>query len=274
MSAVNTNPLRALAGIWRHRQLVIELTRREVVGRYRGSVAGLAWSFFNPLLLLVAYTFVFGVVFRARWGGSAASESQAEFALILFVGLIYHALMAECVSRAPMLILNNANFVKKVVFPLEVLPVVTLCAALFHALISLGVFLIASVLVWGQVPLTAIALPFVLAPFLIGVLGATWVLASLGVYLRDIGQSVGIVVLLLMFLSPIFYPLSAVPESFQPLIRANPLTYYVEASRAVLIWGRWPDALALLGQYAAAGLLAAAGLWWFQRTRAGFADVI
>lgn len=224
--------------------------------------------------MLAAYTFVFGVVFNARWGASVGGESKAEFALILFVGLIMHGLMAECLTRAPTLVLNNANFVKKVVFPLEILPAVVLCAALFHALISLAVFLFAALIVWGHVPLTAILLPLILAPFLLGVLGVTWVLASLGVYLRDIGQSVGIVVLLLMFLAPIFYPLTAVPEDFQALIRANPLTYYVETSRAVLIWSRWPEMAPLLAQCAVAAVLFFGGFWWFQRTRAGFADVV
>lgn len=268
------SPAACARSLWSHRKLIFALARRDVVGRYRGSVIGLAWSFFNPLLTLAAFTFVFGSVFNARWGVSAGAESRVEFALILFVGLILHGLAAECIGRAPALILNNPNLVKKVVFPLEILAAVTLCAALFHALISFGVWLIAALLVWSKVPIAILGLPLVLAPFLLGLLGVIWIFAALGVYLRDLGQGVAIVVLLLMFLAPIFYPLSAVPEHFQSLIRLNPLTYYVEATRGMLIWGRWPDPAALLLQYLAAGLLCFAGYWWFQRTRGGFADVL
>lgn len=268
------SPLAGLKSLWRNKRLILDLARRDVIGRYRGSVVGLAWSFFNPLLMLIAYTFVFGVVFNSRWGVSHGSESKAEFALMIFIGIILHALMAECLTRAPILILSNANYVKKVVFPLDVLPVVTLCAALFHALVSLAVFLVASLLVWGALPLTAFAFPVLLLPFIVLILGISWLLASLGVFLRDIGQAVGIVVMLLMFLSPIFYPLSAVPEAFRTILYLNPLTFYVEASRDLLIFGRWPDGTLLLVHYIVAGLLGVLGYWWFQKTRNGFADVI
>jgi lipopolysaccharide transport system permease protein len=274
VNAVVTNPLRALVGVWRHRQLVVELTRRDVVGRYRGSVMGIAWSFINPLLMLAAYTFVFSAIFQARWPERSLGHSKVEFALILFAGLIVHSVMADCLNRAPMVITSNANYVKKVVFPIEVLPVVTLLSALFHAAVSTVVLVLALLLVIGSVPATAIVFPVVLLPFALGVAGFAWLLASLGVFLRDVGQSVGVVVMLLMFLAPIFFPLAAVPAEFKVVVMLNPLTWFVQASRDVLLWGQWPDPVAWLVAAAIGLLVALFGLWWFQKTRKGFADVL
>lgn len=268
-----TTPRAALLGTWRQRSLIAAMTRREVIGRYRGSLIGVAWSFFHPVLMLAVYTFVFSLVFKARWG-QGGGESKADFAIILFAGLIVHGLAAECLVRAPTLIALNTNFVKKVVFPLEILPVVTLCSALFHGAISLGVLIGAMLIAKGSVPVTVIALPLVIAPLLLTTLGATWALASLGVYVRDLGQAMGIVVTVLLFVSPIFYPAAAVPEEFRTLFYLNPLTFFIEQSREVLIWNRWPDWTGL----AQAGVLGAVaawiGFWWFQKTRKGFADVL
>lgn len=274
MNAVATNPLRALAGVWRHRQLVVELTRRDVIGRYRGSVMGLAWSFINPLLMLAAYTFVFSAIFQARWPERSLGHSKVEFALILFAGLIVHSVMADCLNRAPTVITNNANYVKKVVFPIEVLPVVALLSALFHAAVSTLVLVLALLLVTGSVPVTAIAFPVVLLPFAFGVAGFAWLLASLGVFLRDVGQSVGVLVMLMMFLAPIFFPLAAVPAEFKAVVMLNPLTWFVEASRDVLLWGVWPSVTSWLIAAMVGSLTALGGLWWFQTTRKGFADVL
>ncbi len=266
--------LAALAcSLWQHRDLISQMTRREVVGRYRGSIMGIAWSFFNPILMLVVYTFVFSVVFKARWG-SGGEESQATFAIAVFVGMIVHGLFAEMANRAPVLILSNVNYVKKVIFPLEILPVVGLGAALFHTLISLGVLLAAILLINGSLAWTAIFFPLIILPLLIATLGVAWFLASLGVFVRDVGQTVGIFTTVLMFLSPVFYPISALPEKFQIWLMLNPLTFIIEQSRSVMIFGKLPD-WAGLGIYAIASLTTAwAGYWWFQKTRKGFADVL
>jgi lipopolysaccharide transport system permease protein len=269
-----TNPAQALRGVWRHRQLIVELARRDVVGRYRGSVMGLAWSFLNPLLMLAAYTFVFSAIFQARWPERSLGHSKIEFALILFAGLIVHSIMADCLNRAPSLITANANYVKKVVFPLEVLPVVTLVSALFHAAVSTVVLLLAILMVTGTVPLTAIAFPVVLLPLVAGVAGFAWLLSSLGVFLRDVGQTVGVVVMLLLFLAPIFFPLSSVQPGLRLVVELNPLTWFVEAARDVLLWGVWPSASSWLIAAAAGLVTALGGLWWFQKTRKGFADVL
>ena len=256
-----------------HRQLIMQMIQREVVGRYKGSVMGLGWSFFNPILMLTVYTFVFSVVFKARWGLDP-NESKTQFAVVLFVGMIVHALFAEVLNRAPSLILSNVNYVKRVVFPLEILPVITMGAALFHTLISLLVLLSAFVIFNGYLHWTVIFIPLVLLPFIILTLGIAWMLASLGVFVRDIGQTIGIVVTVMMFLSPIFYPVTALPEEFRPLLMANPLTFIIEQSREVMIWGHLPDFAGVALYTIESSVFAWLGFAWFQKTRKGFADVL
>jgi lipopolysaccharide transport system permease protein len=259
--------------LWRNRQLILQLARREVAGRYRGSVMGLTWSFFNPVLMLLVYTFVFSVVFRARWG-IGGEESKSDFAIILFVGMIVHGLFAECINRAPSLILSNINYVKKVVFPLEILPWVVMGSALFHLLVSLAVLLGALLVLNSYVPWTAILFPIVAVPLLLATMGLAWFFAATGVFVRDIGQTTGILTTVLLFLSPVFYPISVLPETYQYLLLLNPLTFIIEESRKVLIWGQLPD-WAGLGIYSTLAMLFAwTGFWWFQRTRKGFADVV
>lgn len=277
-----TNPHAAqptsLAGLgkslWNNHQLISQMTKREVIGRYKGSTMGLAWSFFNPVFMLVVYTFVFSEIFKSRWGGNGGDESKTQFAVLLFVGMIVFTLFSEVLNRAPVLILSNINYVKKVVFPLEILPVISMGAALFHSLISVGVLLAAFVLFNGYLHWTVILVPLVFLPLVFLALGLSWILASLGVFLRDVGQTIGIVTSVLMFLSPVFYPISAVPERFRPFIMANPLTFIIEQAREVLVWGHMPD-WAGLGVYTlAATVIAWGGFAWFQKTRKGFADVL
>jgi lipopolysaccharide transport system permease protein len=254
-----------------HSGLVKQLVRREILGRYRGSFLGLLWSFVTPVLMLTVYTFVFGMIFRSRW--TADGESRFEFALVLFAGLIVFNLFSECVTRAPGLVLANVNYVKKVIFPLEILPWVVLGSALFHAAISLLVLAGALALTQGLHP-TILLLPLVLAPLLLLILGLSWLLAALGVFVRDIGQFINLAMTALLFLSPIFYPASALPESVRDWLFLNPLTFMIEQTRAVLIWGKWPD-WGGLGLYALLMLpVAWLGFAWFQRTRKGFADVL
>ncbi|GHU06322.1 transport permease protein [Betaproteobacteria bacterium] len=248
------------------------MSRREVLGRYRGSVMGLLWSFFNPLFMLMVYTFVFSVVFKARW--SVGSESKTEFALILFSGLMIFNVFAECINRAPSLILSNTNYVKKVIFPLEILPFVTLLSALFHCSISLGVWLIAYVFLFGIPHVTIFYLPLIILPLSMFIMGLSWALASLGVYLRDVSQLIGIVTTVLLFVCPIFYPITMLPEDYRALLYFNPLTLVIEQTRAVLYWGNPPDFLVLAAYCLAAFLIAWLGFAWFQKTRKGFSDVL
>lgn len=272
MRDFSISPKEMAASLWRNRSLALALTKREVIGRYRGSFMGILWSFFNPVFMLAVYTFVFSVVFKARWSGG--SDSKTEFALVLFAGMIVFNLFAECANRAPGVILVNANYVKKVVFPLEILPVVLLGAAAFHLLVSVAVWLIFYLIFFGVPHPTILLLPLVLLPLALFTLGLSWMLASLGVYLRDVGQIVGVVIGALMFLSPIFYPVTILPETYQTFLQLNPLTPVIEQTRQTLVWGSVPDAkfwgLSLMVSAAIAWL----GFAWFQKTRKGFADVL
>jgi len=259
--------------VWQHRALIWQMTVREVVGRYRGSFMGLAWSFFNPLLMLLVYTFVFTTVFHSRWAGTAGT-SKANFAIVLFIGMIVYSIFADNINRAPTLIISNTSYVKRVVFPLEILPVVGMGASVFHAMVSLLVWLLAYILLVGIPHLTAFFLPLVILPFVIGILGASWFLASVGVFMRDVNQTVGILTTALMFLAPVFYSIENLPPKFKPLIMANPATFIIEQAREVLVWGLMPDWIGL-GVYSLVSLLFAwAGFWWFQKTRKGFSDVL
>ena len=268
-----TSPLALSTSVWSNRPLIWQLVKREVLGRYRGSVFGLAWSFFNPVFMLVVYTFVFSVVFDAKWG-QAHGGNRADFAMLLFIGLIVHGFFAECLTRAPSLILQNVNFVKKVVFPLEILPLVVMGSALFHTLISFLVLLIALLIAHGSLPATVFYAPLVFFPLLLAAAGFSWFLASLGVFARDVSQFIGIAMTVLLFLSPVFYPISAVPEAFRPWLLANPLTFIIEQSRAVLFFGVRPDGTGLMIYLVSSALVAWLGFAWFQKTRKGFADVL
>ena len=259
--------------LWKNRQLIMQMTKREVVGRYKGSVMGLLWSFLNPVFMLVVYTFFFSVVFKARWA-IEGDESKSQFAVVLFVGMIVHSLFAEVLNRAPSLILSNVNYVKKVIFPLEILPVISMGASLFHSLISLVVLLIAFVIFNSYLHWTAIFIPIVLLPLVILTLGFAWILASIGVFLRDVGQTIGIVTTVMLFLSPVFFPVTSLPKAYRPMIMANPLTFIIEQSREVLIWGNPPDWTGLAFYTLGATAVAWSGYAWFQKTRKGFADVL
>lgn len=272
MRNFSSSPTEMVAVFWRNRDLIKASAKREILGRYRGSVMGILWSFFNPLLMLAVYTLVFSVVFQARWGTGGGSKT--EFAVVLFAGLIVFNLFAECINRSPSLILSNVNYVKKVVFPLEILPAVTLLSAMFHALISLGVWFLAYGLFFGVPHASALLLPLIVLPFVMFIMGLSWGLASLGVYLRDVSQIIGVVTSVLMFMSPIFYPVSALPENYRHLLYLNPLTTVIEMTRDVLYWGKMPD-FPLLGIYwLLTAFIAWLGFAWFQKTRKGFADVL
>lgn len=259
-------------GFYQHRYLLYSLTKREITGRYKGSFLGMLWSLFNPLIMLVVYTFVFSVVFSARWGDR--TESTVEYGLILFAGLIVFNLFSECFSRAPMLILENVNYVKKTFFPLEILQIVILGSACFHLLVSLAVWLFAHVILFGIPPVTIVWLPLILMPLCLFSLGISWLLASLGVYLRDVTHIVGICNSILLFMSAIFYPLSAMPENYHTWMRLNPLVLSVEMVRDVMYFGSPPN-FTHLGLFWGYAVLAAwLGFAWFQLTRKGFADVL
>jgi lipopolysaccharide transport system permease protein len=268
-----STPRELVSSVWRNRQLVLQMTKREVLGRYKGSLMGLAWSFFNPVLMLIVYTFFFSVVFKSRWG-SGGDETKASFAIILFVGMIVHGLFTDVINRAPTIILSNVNYVKKVVFPLEVLPLVSIGSSIFHSVIGLIVLLLTQIVINQNLPWTAIFFPLIVMPLVLGTLGFAWFLSALGVYARDVGQITGVFTTVLMFLSPVFYPISALQPSYQIYLKLNPLTFVIEEGRNSLIYGVTPDWIGWGISMLLGCLIAWMGFWWFQKTRKGFADVL
>ena len=261
-----------IKNIYSKRNVIFSLAKRELEARFRGSVLGLLWIIIIPILMLVVYSFVFGVIFKARWGVDGGDGSQ--YALILFIGLIIFNIFSESIGRSPVLITGNVSYVKKVVFPLEILPIIILIVALCQAIVSLFVWVVAYIIMFGFPPITGFLLPIILFPYILFILGISWFLASLGVFLRDISQFITILVTVLLFMSPIFYPISVVPEAFQLIYMVNPITYAVEMSREVLFFGRLPSFIPFSLFTLASMIIASLGFSWFQKTRKGFADVL
>ncbi|MCU6434915.1 ABC transporter permease [Undibacterium sp. Jales W-56] len=272
MTKTPISPFYAIHSLWMHRRLILDMAKRDALGKYKGSSLGVLWSLLTPIFMLAIYTFVFSEIFQARW--TATSSSKSEFAIVLFAGMIMFNLFAENVNRAPGLIIGNVNFVKKIVFPLEVLACVNLMSAMFHMVISILVLLVFQFVITGYIPLTLLLLPLIVLPLALICLGISWFLSAIGVFLRDVGQTIGILVTGLMFLSPVFFPLSAIPARWQVFAKLNPMVFPIEMARRVIVWGKLPD-WQELAQYTAAALLVAwAGFICFQKTRRGFADVL
>lgn len=266
------NPASPYIALRRHFALIAQMAKRDIISRYRGSFAGLLWSFFNPLLMLAIYTFVFGYIFKARWNTQVSGHFQ--FVIMLFAGLNINQFFSECANKAPSLIIQNSNFVKKIVFPLESLAWSTVGAALFHLLVSTIVLLAISVLANHSVPWTIVLFPVVVLSFAPFVAGTVWLLASLGVFLRDLQQAMTIITTALMFLAPILYPMTTIPENFRGLMYLNPLTEIAIAAQQTLVLGETPN-WAHLGLYAVMSILFSwVAFNWFERTRKGFGDVI
>jgi lipopolysaccharide transport system permease protein len=265
-------PFRPLTCLWETPHITWQLTRQELLARYRGSILGLLWSFITPLVLLAMFTFVFSIIFEIRWPSRVGD--RGEFAVVLFAGFIVFWLFSDCVGRAPTLIVQNVNFVKKVIFPLEILPWTVLIASLFHTAVAVIILLIFHLFVYGLPPLTIILLPVVLFPFVLMIMGWCWLLASLGVFFRDIGHAVNVLLTVFIYTAPIIYPADAVPETYRPLLYLNPLTFIVDEVRAVMLWGELPNWIGLAIYLAAGWLVAWLGFAWFMKTRKGFANVL
>lgn len=265
-------PWHVLRTLQANRSVIFQMARRDMIDRYRGSVFGFAWSLLNPLFMLAVYTFIFSVVFRSAWPGM--SGGSAGFAVNIFAGMIIFTVFSESVGRAPTLVIANSNLVKKVVFPLEVLPWVTLASSMFHALVSFVVLLAFVLVVIGQFHLTALLVPLAIVPVALFSLGLTWFLASLGVFFRDVNHTVALLVMAIMFLSPIFYPVTAVPERLRGVFVLNPLARSIEDVRELVIQGTMPDLAGFAANCLVASVVAWLGLWWFMRTKHAFADVL
>jgi len=266
------NPVLPYASLVTQGRLVLDLARRDVSGRYRGAIGGHLWAFLTPLLMLAIYSFVFGYIFKSRW--TSAETGDINFSIVLFVGLIFANFLSECLNRGPSLVVSNPNYVKKVVFPLEILPWVAAGGALFHAAISVVVLLLAMIVTGTPIATTALLLPLVFVLFVPMAAGFMWFLAAMGVFFRDLQQFVTVVATALVFLAPIFYPRTMLPEQYRWLLSLNPLTFIVEAGRDLVLWNRLPDWQATMGYALAALVVAWLGWATFQLTRRGFADVL
>ena len=265
--------LTTLAHPWRHEALIRILAWREISGRYRGSLLGSLWPLLTPLLMLGVYTLVFGVIAPTRWPG-AQEQGIGMFALRLLAGMVVHGLLAEVLSRAPTLVTSQPNYVTKVVFPLEALGWVSLLTALFHTAMALLVLIVLNGVLGTGLSWSLLALPAILLPYALLLLGLAWLIAALGVYLRDLAQLVGPLVMMTMFLGPVFYPRQAMPVAAQPWLAVNPITIPVEQARRALFEAQWPqwDVLAQYSLVAMAAYLF--GLWAFSKLKKGFADVL
>lgn len=263
-----------------YKDLIKQLTKRDVLERYKGSFLGLAWSFLYPLLMLLVYFFVFGIVFKMRWSGVDPSSGAGEikqdvaFGTIMFAGLVIHSFFSEVFTRSPNLIINNIHYVKKIVFPLQLFSVVTLLTGLFHFLVGVFILLVFHIITGGTISWHIILLPVVLIPFLVFLVGLSWILSAFSVFFRDTAQITGVLSTVLLFLSPVFYPLSVVPVPYQYLLYFNPLTIPVEQVRQILIWNSVPDVLPLLIYSVFALIFYILGWIFFNRTRHMFSDVL
>ena len=256
----------------RHPSLTIELTRRDILGRYRGASFGLLWSLISPFLMLGVYTMAFGYILKSRWPGTTGNT--ADFAMLLFLGLITHNFFAECLIRAPTLISGNVNLVKKIVFPLDILAWTVVLSALFHAFTNALVFLLLNFLLRGELQPTVILLPLVFLPLGLVALGVVWMASALSVFLRDIAQITPVVATAMLFLSSAIVPVQTLPERYQRVFALNPLTFIINQVREVAFWGRLPNFAGLAIYTVAALAVAYAGFAVFQKNRRGFADVL
>jgi lipopolysaccharide transport system permease protein len=261
---------------WTHRILIWRLSRREIETRFRGSLLGLFWAVVLPLVMLGVFSLVFGSVFGTRWlpPGGHAGTGEYSYPMILFSGLIVFGMMSEPINRAPSLVLENVSYVKKVVFPIDILPMVALLNAAITATISFVVFLVVLIFNYGPPPITIVALPIVLLPLALMTLGITYFFASLGVFLRDLVHVTGPLTSAMMFLSPLLYPLERLPEEFRPWLYLNPLTIGMNQTREVIFWGHLPHLSEWIAYFLASLVVVTAGGCWFTRTQKAFADVI
>lgn len=267
-------PLRFAVRLWRHRDLVCRLTRRRLEDMYRGSVLGPLWALITPALMLIAYSFAFDYVLHARRPPEFQGAQSLPFALFLFSGLLPFWLFAECIAQAPSLMRANRVLIRQVLFPVEVLPAVTLLVALFRMAVGSLIFA-AAFLVWAGLPSsTWLLAPLALAPVLLWSLGAIWVLASLGVYFEDLGQLVGVTTAMVLFLSPVFYPLAFVPEAYKSVYLLNPLAVPIEGFRSSLLGSPLPSGWLWLAVVGASCLWAELSFAWFEHHKGGFSDVL
>lgn len=252
-----------------------QFLQRAIARQYKMSAFGFLWAALVPLITLGIYAFVFGTVMQSRWDGAATATGEpVSFSLYLFAGLIVFWLIAQSAAESCSAVVNHANLVKKAVFPLEIIPLTVVGAAVFHGAINTAVLLAAMLYIHGGIPITVLLFPLVLAPFVLLLAGVAWILAALGAYFRDLTYVIGLVMTGILFLSPVFYSLSRLGPDLQGLVMINPISFIVTQARAVLVEGRGPDWMGLFAYLAVAWIVAALGLAFFRRAKRNFADVL
>jgi len=260
-----------LAAMWRNRGLIRSMVGRDILGRYRGSFGGMFWTVLNPLLLMITYFFVFGIVLRTRFG---SDPSRAGFVLYFLAGMLPWLAFSEAAGRAPFVVLEHRNFVKKLVFPLEILPINLVLAGLVTEVFALGIFGIGLLVARGAVPVTVVWLPVLLIPQLLFTAGLGWFLAALGAYVRDLGQVIGFLLTLWFFLTPICYPVESLPAAAMPVLEQNPLYVLVAGYRAIFLESRAPAWAPLWKLWLLAAAVFFLGHAFFYKLKKSFADVI
>lgn len=266
-------PIKLIKNYWSNRQLIKQFSEREIFSRYKGSILGILWSFITPLIMITVYTFVFSVVFKGRWG-IEASDNKFEFAVIMFCGLTVYNIFNEVINRSPMLIVSNVNYVKKVIFPLEVLPATALISTFVHGIINMIILVVAANVFVRTSAWTILLAVIILIPLLMFVLGLSLLISSLSVYIRDLSNTVGLVTNVLFYITPIFYPISEVPEFLRPYMYINPLTSVVENFRSVVIWGTTPNWTSFLINFVVSYVILSIGYYVFKKVQRGFSDVL
>ena len=257
---------------FKYREMILMLIRRDIASRYRGSMVGIFWPILLPLFMLIINTFVYSVIFKSKW--NADGETTETFALILFAGTLVFSVFSECMNRACTIIIANTNYVKKVIFPLEILPCVLVGSSLFHLFVGLSIWLIFYFIISGVPHWTIIYFPLLLIPFIAFLLGISWFLSAIGVYVRDTAHAMSVIISITMGVTPIFYPLSAVPAAYRSFFYINPLVFVMEQTRNILIWGKSPSMHGLLLFSIISFTCAWLGFVCFQKMRRGFSDVI
>ncbi|MBJ6982359.1 ABC transporter permease [Luteimonas sp. MC1572] len=264
--------LAPFSAIGRHADLTRELVLRDILGRYRGATFGLFWSLLGPLMMLVIYTVAFGQILGSRW--NQATNADAPFGVVLFLGIMVHGFFAECLGRAPRLMVDNSNYVKRVVFPLHILPWTVMLAAGFTLLANLVVFALLAKLLAGTFSPYIVLVPVVMLPLALLAVAVGWLASSLGVYLRDLSQAIPAIVTALLFLSSAIVPVEALSEQYQLVFKLNPLTFFIDQVREVALWGRPPDWIGWAWRGVASIVILYASYAWFRATSRGFADVL
>lgn len=255
-----------------NKALIRQITWREVITRYKGSYLGILWSFITPMLMLIVYTFVYSQIFNSRWPNQ--NNDTVQFALIIFAGLSTFNIFAEVISRAPTLIINHVNYVKKVVFPLEILPITVLGSALVQGCINLFILILGNLITQQEIYWTYVLIPVILLPLVLLSLGLGWFLSAIGVYFRDVGQIIGVIVQALMLLTPIFYPASVIPQFLQFIYWGNPLSSIIENMRLVTVFGQQPEWNMYVINMVVAIIIFFGGYFIFGKVKGGFADVL